>query len=289
MPELPEVETVRRDLTAVILHQKIKSVKILSQPTIKNSPALFLRILKNNEFVKIERIGKLLIFNLANGKNYLLVHLKMTGQLIYDSGKNVVVGGHSLNKNRTEEMVKPQRSTRVYFIFADGSRLFFNDQRRFGYLKIVDYNELEKIKSKYGLEPLTPEFKKDKWRQIFSGRKKNVKALLLDQSLVAGVGNIYADEVLFASGILPNRLANSLKLVEIDKIFKNLQIILARAIAERGTTFNNYVDGHGRKGGFVNFLKVYGRKGQNCKKCKTPLKSTKVAGRGTIYCIKCQK
>jgi len=289
MPELPEVETVRRDLSEAALNKKIKEVKILSRKTIKNQPADFLRFLNSAKFIGIDRVGKLLIFNLSDKKHFLLLHLKMTGQLIYSSGGKIIAGGHSLNGKDIVGHGLPGKATRFYLIFSDGGRLFFNDQRNFGYAKIVDSAELAQIKATYGIEPLTANFTLKSFAAIFSKRAKNIKALLLDQNLVAGIGNIYADEVLFAAGVAPQRRADSLTSAEIKKLFTGLKTILSKAIKYRGTTFSNYVDGYGHRGGFSRFLQVYGRGGEKCYKCGTILKKVKIAGRGTVYCEKCQK
>ena len=311
MPELPEVETIRRDLTKRILHKPITAVKILSAGTVKNPRATFIKTLQNNSFQKLDRIGKLMIFELADIKtgasskvsasHFLLIHLKMTGQLIYVHHNQVIAGGHSLAKesdghNLSQKSLAqyiggelPNKMTRVFFIFADGSRLFFNDQRRFGYLKIVDAAEVARIKNEYGIEPLAKKFSAAVLTKIIQGRQKSIKAILLDQKLLAGVGNIYADEVLFLAGLRPERRANTLTKTEIARLAKNLPSLLKKAITERGTTFNNYVDAHGRQGNFVNFLKVYGRAGQPCKRCGGLIQKTKVAGRGTNFCSHCQK
>ena len=290
MPELPEVETVRRDLDAAVTKKKIQVVEILSRTTIKNQPADFLRFLKHAKFIAVERIGKLLIFSLSDKKHWLLIHLKMTGQLIYQDGKKVLAGGHILGgKNGAFGGNLPGKATRFYLELADKSKLFFNDQRNFGYAKIVDADELEIIKAKYGIEPLQANFILKSFAAIFAGRNKNVKALLLDQNLIAGIGNIYADETLFAAGILPARIAKSLTPAEIKKLFAAIKTIIAKAIKNRGTTFSDYIDAHGHRGGFSKFLQVYGRAKEKCYKCGTILKKAKIAGRGTVFCEKCQK
>lgn len=287
MPELPEVETIRRDLVGRILAKKITTVKVLSAKTVFSIPKKFVTHLVGQSFTGIDRVGKLLILSLSDQKNFLLVHLKMTGQLIYLSKQGLVAGGHSLKSNNIFNL--PDKSTRVYFVFSDGSHLFFNDQRRFGYLKIVETLELEKIKSKYGIEPLSPNFTKANFRLAVKGRKKNIKALLLDQSLISGLGNIYVDEALFAAGIRPLRTASSLSVKEIDILSGVIEVLIRRAIKHRGTTFNNYLDAQGQKGSFALKLNVYGRSKEKCLKCGGEIKKVKVAGRGTHFCPHCQK
>jgi formamidopyrimidine-DNA glycosylase len=291
MPELPEVETIRRDL-GVLIGQKIKALKIFSPKTASHSAAFFKKALVGHKLISIGRRGKLLIFSFENGF-FLLVHLKMTGQLIFQSLKIKIVGGHSLGSGSYEKSVGgelPNKHTRALFSFANGGQLFFNDLRKFGYLKLTNQKGLEKIlDSNYGPEPLTQEFTTSHLQKIFKSRRTNIKAVLLNQKLIAGLGNIYVDEALFAAKIRPLREANKLKSGEVDKLTKEINKLIKKAIAYRGTTFNNYVDSRGRKGNFSQFLKVYGRRGENCLVCGHKIIRIKLAGRGTHYCPNCQK
>ena len=299
MPELPEVETIARDLSENIRHQKIISLDLLSSKSARNAASFFKNNLIGDCFKKISRRGKLLIFALQKTDKFLLIHLKMTGQLIYLNKKTKLAGGHSLN-NRVNKKSDtfldsvggelPNKHTRVVIEFANGAKLFFNDLRRFGYLKIVDVNELNKIlENNYGPEPLTPEFSFKYLEELLKHRKTKIKALLLDQKLVAGLGNIYVDEALFAAGIMPERLALTLKAEEIKKLFIATNVLIKNAIKHRGTTFSNYVDSKGKRGNYSRFLKVYGRKNEKCYKCGTLITRIKLAGRGTHYCAHCQK
>lgn len=284
MPELPEVETIKNDLKKMILNKKIADVLVHKKKIVKNSYNIFLKELKGNVFKNISRIGKLIIFHLKSGQ-YLLIHLKMTGQLIYCSKNNCITGGHEV-PGMDDKL--PNKYSHVIFSFSDKSTLYFNDMRQFGYLKIVNKNELEKIKSKYGIEPLTKNYTLDNFKKIFQGRRISVKAVLLNQNLVSGIGNIYADEILFKSGIRPTRIASCVKEDEIKKMFKAIELILKKAIKYRGTTFSDYVDSRGKKGNFTKLLKVYGRDGKKCFRCNGVVKKIKLAGRGTRYCPKCQ-
>ena len=302
MPELPEVEIVVRNLRMRILNKKINKINILL-PRIVKSRSLK-KILLGNKFVNVERIGKLIVITLERG-GYLLAHLKMTGQLIYfshptsppapllrkergtkSSKQIIIVGGHN-DGIKPEEM--PGRWIRVIFIFSDRSKLYFNDLRTFGYLRIVNSKELEIVKSKFGVEPLGIELTLNLLKEKIKFRKTSIKALLLNQQVIAGLGNIYVDEILFAAGVMPTRVANSLKTREIKSIYNTIRPILKKAIKARGTTFNNFVDADGNIGNFVSQLKVYGRNGKKCKKCASIIKKLKVAGRGTHYCPDCQK
>ncbi len=292
MPELPEVETIRRDLATKILNQSIIAVNIFTPKTARNSTAFFEKSLFQHSFEKIERRGKLLILKIKLG-DYLLIHLKMTGQLIYIDRKIKMAGGHSLADSSFAAAVGgdlPNKYTRVAIKFKNGGILFFNDLRRFGYLQIVNASELEKIiKNNYGPEPLTTDFSLDNFQIILKKRKTKIKAVLLNQKIIAGLGNIYVDESLWAARIHPERLANKLKLEEVRKLHQAINRIIKRAIDYRGTTFSNYVDSAGQSGNFSDLLKVYGRQKQPCLNCYQPLTKKKVAGRGTHYCANCQK
>ncbi len=284
MPELPEVETIRNDLNKVVLYKKIAGVEA-DRKLVKSDYNSFLKILKGNGVRNIKRTGKLLIFALDE-KNYLLVHLKMTGQLIYASRKKIVAGGHD-EPVLGEKL--PNKFTRATFKFSDGSMLFFNDVRRFGYMKIVGKEELEKVAEGYGVEPLSKEFTLNRFKKIIEGKKGNIKQLLFNQELIAGIGNIYADEILFEARVRPQRKINTLKELEVKMIFKAVSRVLKKAIKYRGTTFNDYRDAAGRQGNFRSRLRVYGRKGEECGRCGGVIKKIRIGGRGTYYCDKCQR
>lgn len=302
MPELPEVETIRRDLNKKIVGKKIVQFEVLRKKVVQAGNDKIEKILTGNSIKNIDRRGKLIIFELASG-DFLLIHLKMTGQLLYHFGHHLIVGGHNVPVSvpakigRTNEIEEDQlkenlRSsyTAVVFTFADKSQLFFNDMRQFGYVKLVDAMELEKIKSKFGVEPFDKKFTLEKFQDILRNKKSNIKAVLMDQTNIAGIGNIYADEICFCAHVRPDRKVEKLQLEEIKKMFACMPTVLDLAIQHRGTTFSNYVDSEGKKGNFVNFLKVYGREGEKCLHCKVGIiQKTRVAGRGTSFCSECQK
>lgn len=287
MPELPEVETIRRDLEEKIVGKKIASVFILAKGSVHYPVEKFKKVLVDNKVATVNRRGKLLYFSFKESPLFLLVHLKMTGQLIYVNKKKITAGGHSLGKIDFE---LPNKFTRVVINFSDGSELFFNDLRRFGYLKLTTGEEKDKIlKSSFGIEPLTPDFKYQAFASLFVKRKTTIKALLLNQKLIAGIGNIYADETCFCAGIRPDRRVEKISEVEKKKLFSCISKVLKLSIAHRGTTFNSYVDCDGKTGNFVSLLKVYGRGGEKCYRCKGVIKKVRAAGRGTHFCPKCQK
>ncbi len=289
MPELPEVETIRKDLTKLISNQVIRDVQILKPKLIKSNIKTFQSDLSSSKFLSVNRRGKLLIFNLPKNK-YLLIHLKMTGQLIFDSRKGIVAGGHSHPKVAldTKQEYRPSPYAHIIFNFKNGSKLYFNDQRQFGYLKIVGTKELAVVKAKFGPEPLDKSFTYQAFKNLLHGRRGILKAFLLNQQIIAGIGNIYADEICFISGVRPDRTIDTLTENEKKKLYTNLKEVLRTAIKARGTTFSDFVDSRGLKGSFSEQLQVYGRGGEECINCARILLKDKIAGRGTVYCAHCQ-
>ena len=286
MPELPEVETVRRGLNKNVLNKEIINIKILKPKLIKNDLEKFREILVGRSFANIDRIGKLLIFKLEKEK-FMLVHLKMTGQLIFQAGNNKVMGGH-LNPDSDQEF--PNKFSHIIFDFGNGVNLFYNDMRQFGYLKIVDKEEVARIKEKYGIEPGKDNFTWAKFREILGKKgKMTLKSFLLNQQLISGLGNIYVDEACFRSKILPMRKISTLTKKEKENLFKNIDEIIREAISMGGTTFRNYRDALGGKGNFTDKLQVYGLEKNPCKICGTIIEKIKFNGRGTHYCPNCQK
>lgn len=291
MPEMPEVETIRRDVIKKALRKTVDSLEINYAKIVKSPIQIFKKALIGNQFKSIDRIGKLLIVKIDKSPYYLLLHLKMTGQIIYRKQNRLLIGGHSngIRDKDVEINSLPNKHTHVIFNFSDGSKFFFNDMRKFGYLKIVNEDELKKIKEQYGIEPLTKKFTFENLKSVLKNRKTNIKAVLLNQKLVSGLGNIYVDEVLFKSKILPNRPAQYLKEQEIKAIIENANQIILKAIKYRGTTFSNYMDASGRKGNYSQFLRVFGHQGEKCSDCGQGLVTKiKIAGRGTHFCSKCQ-
>lgn len=294
MPELPEVETIRRDLEGKIVRKKIVDVEVRAKKIVKTDLKGFVSVLKGNQFTKIERRGKLLMFNLKTKDKFLLVHLKMTGQLIYRYDHKTIAGGHNLPKNIGP---LPNQFTHLIFSFTDKSKLFYNDMRQFGYMKIVDLAEKEKIlANSFGIDAMNEKFTLAVFKKILEKKRgAAVKAVLLDQMSIAGIGNIYADEILHDGHVMPNRKINTLKPEEIKKVFQSIKKVLKQAIRHRGTTFGtqlegHYVDSEGRHGNYLDFLKVYQREKEKCLRCKKGVIEKKnMTGRGTRFCPVCQK
>ena len=268
--------------------QKITDVTIRLRKLIKSNPRTFRRQLRGQRIGSLARRGKLLIVELEGSNRYLLLHLKMTGQLIYRHGTHVIAGGHSQGAMSIEDL--PNKYTHLIFTLSDGAQLFFNDLRQFGYVKVVNAQQKEDELSVYGVEPLAEAFTPALLLERLAARRVPVKSVLLDQSVIAGLGNIYVDEVCFYAGVRPDRPAHQLTRQEAAALHRGIRHILRLAIKHRGTTFNNYRDAHGRRGNFVRRLNVYGRTHELCRRCKRgKIVKTKLAGRGTHYCPHCQR
>lgn len=283
MPELPEVETIIRDLTVHLVNKTIKQVSVTYPGSINQKPAKFIAHLEGQKIKNLSRRGKNIILQLAT--DYLVIHLKMTGQLVWRGGQTTLAGGHPII-NVGQEL--PNKFTRVILKFAAGT-LYFNDVRKFGWVRIMTAPELELYLQRLGVEPLGIDFTKDYLQTALAAKRIAIKAALLDQSKIAGLGNIYVDEALWASGIAPTRPANSLSKPELKKLQQAIVAVLNLSISQRGTSFNNYRDGNGEAGNNMKFLKVYGRANEACPKCRRPLKKFRLAGRGTHWCDHCQK
>jgi formamidopyrimidine-DNA glycosylase len=288
MPELPEVETVRRGLAKVLTGRKIAEAKALQPGAVRPlSPLSFSKKLKNKKIMAVGRIGKLLALELSDA-SFLFIHLKMTGQLLYCRGHKILAGGHNLPKLTESDL--QNKYTRVIWEFDDRSKLFFNDMRKFGYVKIVSAPEKEKTFAKYGIEPLQKNFTLENFSKAVGKRNAPVKSVLLNQALIAGIGNIYADEICFHAGIRPDRKAKELSGTEIEALFKNTNHIIREAIKHGGTTFKDYLDAHGNRGNYLDYLMVYRRDKEKCLRCKKGIIAVKkVGGRGTRFCPVCQK
>lgn len=272
MPELPEVETIVLELRSKILGQRIEKVEIYDRKILKVKPEDFEKAILGSKIESIQRRGKLIIFQLSSGWS-LIIHLKLTGQLIIGSQPGI-------------------GEARLIYYFENGLILKHYDFRKFGFVKLIPTNELEKyfLKEKIGPEPLSPQFTLDQFKEILKKKPNSlIKPTLMDQSLIAGVGNIYAQEACFRAQILPFRKNKTLKEDEIKRLYQSLQKILKEAIRYRGSSVDAYLDAFGQKGEFVPRLQVYGRAGEKCFRCGTILKAKKIGGRTTVWCPHCQK
>lgn len=288
MPELPEVETVRLGLIQLLPDKTVRAVTSDWAKSFPNAPADVDQFLIGAAVTNVRRRAKVLIIDLDSGHS-LIIHLKMTGQLVFraDDDSTRFGAGHP-NNSLVGEL--PDKSTRVTLDFGD-SKLFFNDQRKFGWVRLVPSVEIENIDFFHSLgpEPLANDFTPAQFIARLQRRaKSNIKAVLLDQTIVAGIGNIYADESLFAAGIHPLTLVKDIPQPKLETLFKELQAVLRLSIEKGGSTDRNYVDARGKKGSYLTFAKVFRRNGQPCLACGTTIEKTRVAGRGTHICPHCQ-
>lgn len=286
MPELPEVETVRLQLKHKVVGKTIGTVTVFHQKTIGHDKTIK-RKLTGQIISDIDRVGKLLIFSFADQTNlFMLAHLKMTGQFFYVEGNETTGGGHSMTPTDRE---LPGKHTRVAFHFTDKTSLFFNDMRLFGYTKLVTAHEVAEARKGFGPEPIDPEFDIDWFVAKVRTRKSPIKAVLLDQSFIAGLGNIYVDEALWRAKVKPTRLANTLTKKEAVAIATASGEVMRESIEVGGTTFQHFVDTGGDNGNFTDYLNVFGKQGTPCPRCKKLIAKIRCAGRGTHYCPNCQK
>lgn len=286
MPELPEVETVRRGLAGLIVGQTIATVTYDTPKSFPNAEHDVREFLIGASITNVRRRAKVLLIDLSTSYT-LVVHLKMTGQLVY-RGKAVFGAGHPSDSLIGE---LPDRSTRVIVAFTDNSHLFFNDQRKFGWMKLLPTLEVPNIDfmKKVGPEPLEADFTADEFRERFTRRARtSIKAALLDQTVIAGVGNIYADESLWGAKIHPLRRVGTIAISEYDRLYEQLRLVMNIAIEKGGSTDKNYVNAEGKRGSYMDFARVFRREGQPCPRCSTTIVKFKAAGRGTHICPHCQ-
>jgi formamidopyrimidine-DNA glycosylase len=287
MPELPEVETIKIGLSRLLPGKVFSAVEHDTPKSFPNAPADVTKFLIGASVTDITRRAKVLMIGLSS-KYSLVIHLKMTGQLVYRSDTERFGAGHP-NDSLIGEL--PDRSTRVTMNFTDGSKLFFNDQRKFGWVRLMPTTEIQNLDffKKVGPEPLSADFTWEILRDRLKRRKNtSIKAAILDQSVVAGVGNIYADESLWGAKIHPATLVKNVPASKIKLLYQSLVDVLRLSIEKGGSSDKNYVDAEGKRGSYLTFANVFRREGQACPRCDTTIVKTRVAGRGTHTCPYCQ-
>ncbi|OGD93779.1 DNA-formamidopyrimidine glycosylase [Candidatus Curtissbacteria bacterium RIFCSPHIGHO2_01_FULL_41_44] len=291
MPELPEV--------TVIVNQLDKKLKGLVLDSIEYDwPKKFdwgkysIADLKGAKVLGVERRGKVVLINfqfpISNFQFPILIHLKLTGQLIYQDEKTRIAGGHPIPPLN---LPVPNKTTRVIFSFTNGGHLYFNDIRKFGWVKIVtsDRQQVTRaIGKELGPDPLEISFEEFKKRLEVRGQSR-IKKLLMDQGFVSGIGNIYSDEALWRAKIHPARLAVSLSQLEVRNLYKGIQDSLKLAIEKGGSSASAFVDSGGEKGLYLSFAKAYHMTGRPCERCKTPIVREKMDGRSAHFCPNCQR
>jgi len=281
MPELPEVETIVRDLRPQLAGRRIESVQLTRDPAIRKrlvrypNPTTFIHNLRGRTIRSVERRGKYLVMPLDHDGERLVVHLGMTGHL-----------------RVWEPEETPVKHTHFRALLDSGLELRYDDPRQFGRLLLGTQDELvagRAFPARLGPEPIQGDLTEAEFDKIVKSRRRPIKSALLDQSFLAGVGNIYADEACFRAGIRPSRWTHRLTARERRALYSAIQEVLENGIAARGSSIINYVDAFGVRGGNQEKLLVYGRSCEPCVKCGTPLQGTRLAGRGTVYCRKCQR
>lgn len=274
MPEMPEVEMVRRTLAAKVTGRTIKEVAVWLPRLIKwPAPEEFQALITGLVIQQVERRGKYLLLSLSDDW-VMVVHLRMTGRLQY-----------------TAAGVEQDRFARILFQLDNGDALVYADTRTLGTLYVMKRAELWRISglAELGPEPLSAEFSLSYFQSVLQKRQGSIKGILLNQAIIGGLGNIYVDESLAAAAIHPLRKASSLSEDELAALYTAINQAIQAGIDHGGTTLRDYRDGEGKRGEHQHYLKVYGRKGQACLTCGTPIVWTTVAGRGTHYCPVCQK
>lgn len=272
MPEIAEVETVRNTLKSMILNKKIVDVNIIYPKIIESDINDFKDILIGRKFIDIDRIGKWLMFDLND--YYLLSHLRMEGKYFV--------------KKSTDEIIKHEH---IIISFDDGTDLRYHDTRKFGRMNLVKKIDIDKVGAikKQGIEANSEKLTKEYLYEKIHKKNIPIKSLLLDQTIISGLGNIYANEVMFDARINPSRLGKDISLKECDLIVKASKKIIDAAIKDGGTTIKSYTSSLGVTGRFQQHLMVHKREGEECKVCGTLIENIKIGGRSTYFCPKCQK
>ncbi len=276
MPELPEVETVVKGLRPLIADKIVTAVEIREENMIgfpEDNIKAFRDSLIGSKIEAVNRRGKYIIIELSTDKN-MVIHLRMTGKLLVKEVKEF-----------------RDKHTHVIFSLNDGQEIRFNNIRKFGRVYLIDKNHPEQAGglADLGPEPLSDELTVNDFKKLFENRRALMKSLLLNQHFIAGIGNIYADEILFRAGVRPDRTADTLTEAEKESIYHNMREILNKGIIYGGTSFSDYVNAFGEKGSFQEELRVHQREGEECYECGTIIEKTKISGRSTYFCPQCQK
>ena len=286
MPELPEIEIIKRSLFKKINKAKIVKVKIYNKNLRYKIPKTFSKKLINEKILKISRRSKYLIFHFKN--KLLLIHLGMSGKLLIVRSKNNKIFGTSFYY----DLNILTKHNHIYFVLNNGLVLIYNDVRRFGFFKLFENIKLKKIiyLKKLGPEPFSVLFCIKYFQKFIKNRKKNIKNLLMDQTFVSGLGNIYVNEALFLSKIHPLRKCNNLKRKSIKNLIYNIRKILKISINQGGSSIIDFKNAYGKSGNFQQFFNIYGQENKNCSRisCKGKIKKISISNRSSFYCNNCQ-
>lgn len=322
MPELPEVETIRRGLSDRIIGKTVKATHNYDSPkSFPNAPTDIKQFVQGATIADVKRRAKVLLIELSSGYT-LVTHLKMTGQIIIipaishstDNNPVILSGSEESSRAAEDPSAKPQddiqsvrwgaghpsdsfvrelpdNTTREHIDFTDGSRLYFNDLRKFGWMKLYPTTEVPNIDfmKKVGPEPLLDDFTGEVlWERLQRRKNTSIKAAILDQTVLAGVGNIYADESLWGARIHPATAVKNVPKASILQLAEEIKNVMNLSIEKGGSTDKNYVNAEGKKGSYLEFARVFRREGEPCPRCGTTIEKIRVAGRGTHLCPHCQ-
>ena len=286
MPELPEIEIVKRSLFKMINKAKIIDIKINNKNLRYKIPHTFSKRLVGEKILRISRRSKYLIFHFE--KKLLLAHLGMTGKLLLMKSCNNTIFKTSFYYDLNIR----QNHNHIYFILNNGLVLIYNDIRRFGFFKLYNTTKLNKIifLNKLGLEPFSKTFNVQYFEKFVQNKKKNIKNLLMDQTFVSGLGNIYVNEALFMSKIKPSRICNKLNKNEIKNLILNIKQTLKFSISKGGSSIRDFKNTLSKNGNYQQFFRVYGQKNKNCSRvsCKGRIKKIVISNRSSFYCNRCQ-
>jgi len=269
MPELPEVQTIVNDLKKKIMGSKIADIKTITKSIWRNGPPHKRKII-GTAVSNIDRKGKYILIRLSRGRT-LVIHLKMTGRLTIENKRKIA-----------------DKHTHFVFVF-DEFELHFNDVRRFGFLDLIEKIEINSTPYLAKIAPDPFEINQDEFIRLIQSKKRIIKPLLMDQTVISGLGNIYADEALFRAGIHPKKNSSKMSKVRAGNLYRSIIEILKKAIHARGSSVSDYVDGSGHRGGYQHKHLVYGKEGEPCPQCGRAIKRERIGGRSAHYCTRCQK
>lgn len=280
MPELPEVETLRLGLEKYVVGHKIEVVEVKVPKLFQGKP----QDVMGAKITRVRRMGKGLIIDLDNG-NSMAVHVKLTGQLIYRDEKTK---DEPLSKEKVGTL--PSSATHVIFTLDKGAMLYYNDRRRFGWIKVLSTDQVEELPYFKGMGPEPfKDLTLEKFQNVIKNSNTVIKPLIMDQKKIGGIGNIYANDALFLSRIDPRRKAKTLSDEEIEKLYKAVHTVMEKGIKYGGASELNFVNVLGQEGGYQNHTLIYGRQGDKCENCGGTVKKIFLGGRGTYFCENCQK
>lgn len=274
MPELPEVETIRRDLNKELKGRKILKLKSCDwAKMLKPSPEALAKAVEGKTIRDIDRRAKLLLVHLDDHGTTVAIHLKLTGRLFIRKPAD-----------------PPDRFTHAVLALDKGEELRFSDLRKFGYMKVITNKiDLGQILSEFGPEPLTKEFTFQTFKEIVAKGSRAIKTVIMDQQKISGVGNIYADEALWRAKIHPEKIAKNLTDEDLKELYSAILFVIKQGIEDRGTSVDQYLDIYAKEGKHAQNLQVFRKNGKPCPRCGTTIKKMRVGGRGTHYCPTCQK